>query len=173
MTSCTSAATAPTAKRFSKRNASEDQQQRDQHREPALIAQLVPYLRADEFHAPHIGRHLEGRIEHAQDPIGEFRAARFALWRDPHEHVFRSTEMLHLDVLESGLIQRVADRLKFHLFREPDLDQITTREVDPELQSLHGERDDGRQQQRTGEDEGPPPVADELELPFKFEPLHR
>ena len=127
------------------RHVDQDQRQRVQHRQPAVVAQLLAHLRPHVLDPmqPHAGQ----RTQRRQRPVAQ-RALLAAVRLQAHQHIAGGAEVLHHGALEAAGGERGARRLQLHRLGPADLDQGAALEVDAEVQPLHRERARRQQQQR-------------------------
>ena len=124
-----------------------DQTQRQQHRQPALLAQFVADLRPHkfdtaQFHAAAVG--LAQGVEHR-------RALRVGIaLGQAHQHILIGAEADHDGALVAGAGQRVADGAEIGAVRVVQLDQGAAGKVQAPVELAQGQRRDRGQDQQRG-----------------------
>jgi hypothetical protein len=122
-----------------------DQNERKQHRETALVGQLLADLRSDNFRAPQLdaGVHLLQRIGYR---LADGVDVLIRLRQQPHHDAAIVTEVLHLRVVVPSLLQRRAGLLQIRSPRIGEFQLHAAGEIDAEVQAVpeqqHDRRDD-------------------------------
>ena len=118
---------------------SKDQQQREQHRKPALLAQILTHLGPDELDPTQ--RYIRvGGTEHVHHRFAKRCTVELLVRAQANERVARSAEVLHLRILEAGATQRITYGAEIGGFGVTDLDQRATGEIDAEIEAAHAQR---------------------------------
>ena len=148
----------------------EDGAQRDEHREAALLGQLLADLRAHELDPAQIDLRIPG-TECVERTVAQLRPIHVVSRGDSDDHVVRGPEMLDDGALETRSVQRGAYRLQLDGTRIAHLDQRAAGEIDSELEAPDCERHDRDDQQRRRELHRETATAHEVEvesLPDEF-----
>ncbi len=131
-----------------KGDVDQDRDQRVEHRETAVLGQLLADLRADEIDPAHVDVGFARRLEQADDLRTELGAILLGIGHQPDQHLAGAAEMLHDRVGEAAGREGCADRLELDRLRVADLDDAAAGKIDPEVETPGGETDDRHEQQR-------------------------
>ncbi len=133
------------AQRYINKNRSKS----NQHRQPALLCQLLTDLRPDKLHAAQLHIVATSFPQQTQNITAQLGLADVASGRETHQNIVRCAEVLNDGFWVSRFRQIGAHLRQIDGLRISNLDERAAGEVDTVVEPAHTERDKRHEQKHT------------------------
>ena len=117
----------------------EDQQQRYDQRESALLGQFLANLWTDSLYTAQLELVAACR-ERLLQPLAHYVGVDVELWRQAHEDIGLLAKLLYLCILEARAFEALANVVEIGRLRIADFEQDATSKVDTKVEAAYRQR---------------------------------
>ena len=139
--------------------------ERKQHGQPALLAQLLAHLGSHELDAPQLHLAVRGLAQGGEHPVADLHALRLvAEGGEADQDVLAGAEVLHGRPREPRGIERLGHGGEIGRVLVAHLDHCATGEIEAQVEASHHHRDQKEDEHHRRADGGHPPPLQVVEV---------